>query len=180
MRYRAADLWCAVIVDGYRFSEVQGTIMGGSPINALNAIKRARDRGVNVKPWEIARVENHLHSSGANDRQTITSEREHLVHIGKVLHKAFPDRRFVLAQQPSCSITFWQDCGEYPDPDRLWREPHEGKAFCQPCQRRQPYIPAETPAPELPQAEWGRCAVCGEDVLVRAKEVLWFVEPEQP
>ncbi|GEM_PF-6230656 len=42
----------------------------------------------------------------------------------------------------------------------------------------QPYHKRTEPDPEFPEADWGDCAMCGNEVLVAAPEALIPVGPE--
>jgi len=175
VRHRASEVWADIAVDGRCFSDIDGMVLTGSPVCAREQVANAVSKGP-FKPWHYESFANHDHcATRGSDRDKVRYETGCLNRLSAALKLAYPDRRFVVSHIPAYSITFWQDPGEYPDISAPTMEPRDDKVFCFKCQLRQPFEADECSDLEFPQMEWGRCAVCGDELLVRCWEILRLV-----
>lgn len=179
VRHRAAEVWPTRVARGHGFTEIDAMILSGAPLNVRENLARACERRGALIPWRYERAANHTHATmSLTAREHVRQELAMVASLEAALRDAYPERQFVASHIPAYEITFWQPAGEFPASEVLY-EPKEGKVWCQPCQRRQPYRPHEGPDSEFSPAEWGACVVCGNDVLVRIWEVTRLINPSR-
>lgn len=177
VRHRTAEVWPTRVARGFGFTEIDGMILTDAPISARENLARARERRGVLIPWRYERGANHRHAQmSLPAREHVRQEVAMVASLETALREAYPQRQFVVSHIPAYAVTFWQPASEYPACD-FCDAPKEGKVWCQPCQRRQPYRPHEGPDAEFPRAEWGTCLACGNDVLVRTWEVMRLISP---
>jgi hypothetical protein len=142
---------------------------------------RARQDAVGSRaPWQYERGANHVHADMSESaRVRVRQEVELAAAFEAALRRAYPERAFVISHIPGYAVSFYQQVEGAPVEDIPPDEPLKETAWCQRCQRPQPYRRSEQPDPEFPKVEWGQCTVCGDDVILRRGESLRVVLPSQ-
>lgn len=145
--------------------------------------KRVEEIKASGKPysrWSYERGANHVHANmSALDREHVRQELEIAADFEAALRRTYPDRSFVIAHIPCYAVTFYQATEDAPTEDVLSDTPLEEKAWCQRCECKRPYRLLPVPDAEFPKAEWGKCETCGDDIIVRAGEILTLIEASQ-
>ena len=180
VRLRAAEAWADRIARGFHFNEIDGMILAGGALNVRENLELRRQESGFSPGWRYERGNNHHHPDLSRPaRERVRQENQMLLELEAALGEAYPAVRFVLSHIPGHSISFWQYCDQCAHLGVSLDGPKYGKVWCQECERNQPYRTIPTLDPDFPQAEWGTCAVCGTDVLVRVWEVLRVIGPDR-
>ena len=158
-----------------RFTEYDGMILTGSPEYAAQNCSRLKKQGQWRSRWQYERGANHSNARmTAPDREQVRQELAIFREFEASLRSAYPDHPFVITHTPCTGVSFYQAIDGAPtEGSRPIDEMRpEGKAWCQTCQCNQYYTPLPSPDPEFPAAEWGRCTICGTDVITHYSEIL--------
>jgi hypothetical protein len=165
---------------GVKFTEYDGIILRESVAAAETNTRRLQEKGQWRSRWRYERGANHLHARmSAIDREHMRQELEIAADFAAELRQAYPDRAFVISHIPCYAVTFYQAVEDAPTEGVLpvRNKPTDGRVWCQTCEQRQLYAPLPSPDPEFPQVEWGRCAVCGNDVIISGDTELLTLLP---
>lgn len=178
---RAGDLWYSKVTEHFAFTEIEEMIVTTSPMEAKRHLALIRQHSQQFNLCGFEDDFNHMHiapfATGMSPRAAV---REGNVIAGRLKHGlsvSYPNRRFIIYLDPGERITFCQAADDAPKEGKtLDRNP--AKAWCQYCETMQSYRKRTEPDAEFPEADWGDCAVCGNEVLVAAPEALILVGPE--
>lgn len=171
VKYRAYELFVTHKGTRFSFTEVDGMIFTLTPLNARDALKHLRESEVERERWEYEYLINHEHV-GFPDvdgtlRELIRQGNDLAEQLGQDLRAIYPDKSFVISHDYEGSIISLYQATEGAPKEALPAEDtNPEEAWCSHCGKRQPYVKRTEPDAEFPEADWGDCAVCGNEVLV--------------
>ena len=113
---------------------------------------------------------NHQHPTHEYSRHGLRIARDMGADLSAALWKAYPDRGFVVEYWEEM-ISFYQRGGGAPEQDDPPTETLSDTTWCETCRTRKPYRANTTPDAEFPLAEWGVCAECEAELLIRTWHV---------
>jgi hypothetical protein len=183
VKHRAYELFPTQEGKCFSFTEIEGMIFTLSPLNAWDLLQHLRESDAKLQNWVCEYQINHEHVgfSGLDgtERELIRQGNDLVEQLKQDVRLIYPDRNFVICHDYKGSIiAFYQASEDAPKETRWLRERNPEKTWCPQCSRPQPYYKRTDPDAEFPEADWGDCAVCGNEVLVAAPEVLILVGPE--
>jgi len=139
-------------------------------------VAKIKASGKSYVRWQYERGANYVHAQmSALDREHVRQELEIVADFKSALRQTYPDRSFVICHIPCYAVSFYQTAEGAPTEGILpvrGEERGKDQVWCQTCECKQPYHPLPSPDAEFPQAEWGVCEVCGNDVITFLSEVL--------
>lgn len=150
------------------FSETDGIVtMGGAGVR--QRVDRILAEHPGMDRWRIEWLVNHQHLGALEPpREMLRLKAAYVVRLGRALRRAYPERVFVITNRLVDDVVGFTQTGEgAPETDTPAGPPPE-MAWCQYCGGERPYHLRPEPDPEFPDAEWGECAACGDEVIVRA------------
>lgn len=174
VRAYAEECWPDRSAGHWRFREVDGMILTPGSLNARSNVNRIRERHPEVRPWHIEIALNHQHPTNEYSRHALRVAREMGADLAAALHGAYPERRFVVEYWEEM-VSFHQRADDASENDEPPTDPLPPKTFCEVCRGSHAYTLCPEADPEFPQADWGRCENCGEEVLVRTWKIRAIV-----
>jgi len=169
LKHRANEVWATRCAGGYHFTEVDGLIIILVPINARENVARMKSRNPGIKFWEIERALNHDHIAynRPDDLNIDDSERD-VEKLKTALRQAYPDIAFTISIRPGSIMSFWQTTIDSPKESCILdRRDESGEVWCHKCTQRQKYEKIDYVDDRYPNAEWGKCQVCGERIITQ-------------
>jgi hypothetical protein len=175
---RPSDIWPDKIVGRHCFTEIDGMVFDGSPLHVRANLSLSRKMGEKIVPWKYEWGENHFHVLGSRrDRETVRQGVACVGELAGALHEAYPSREFVISHLYGGIVSFYQAADDAPGEGVTFTSDAKLRGLCVPCQKTTDRLPLPQPDPEFPEAEWGRCSVCGNDVIIREPDVRILVSP---
>lgn len=163
----------------FDFTEYDGMVVFEPLTEVAESIRHLRETGKFHSRWQYERGSNHVHADVSQPhRIRVREECDYAARLEAALRWAYPDLTFAMSHIPAYGVSFYQRSSDAPTEDILPTEPAGETVWCQTCQRGRPYERSSDAGTEFPRIEWGRCAICGDDVIVRAGELLKGVGPE--
>jgi len=166
VRSYAEEYWPDRSAGDWRFTEVDGVILTRTPLNARKIVRQLRERKSEAKTWQIEAELNHQHPTNDFSRHALRMAAKMGAELTSALREAYPERGFIVDYWDE-QISFYQQGNGAPEHD----EPPEAmpeKALCEVCGVSRAYRLRSETDPEFPKADWGDCAECGGEVLVRS------------
>jgi len=165
------------------FTEYDGMILSQSAKTAEINVQKQKEEGFWSSRWAYERVANSVRcASSETDREYMRKETAIIERFATDLRQAYPNRSFVMMHIPCLVVSFYQAMedasrqGVLPEKDLL----PAGLAWCQTCRSNRLYTFLPGPDAEFPQVEWGRCTVCGNDVIIHQWEILTLLPASGP
>jgi len=165
MRSYAEECWPNRSAGGWHFTEVEGLILTLTPLNARKTVRQLRERRSEAQPWQIEAALNHQHPTNEYSRHALRRAGAMGADITAALREAYPERSFIVDYWDE-QISFYQAGHGAPEHDAPPPEMRD-KTWCDRCEGSRAYRLRSEADPEFPQADWGDCAECGGEVLVR-------------
>jgi len=159
------ECWPSRSVGHWHFSDVEGLVLTLTPLNARKNVEQMKARRPEVKGWEIEAALNHQHPTNEYSRRALRSARRMGANLATALEEAYPERSFIVDYWDE-QISFYQQGNGAPEHD----EPPptmQDKTWCEVCRGSRAYRLRLEMDAEFPRADWGECAECGGEVLVR-------------
>lgn len=182
VKYRAYEFFTTHEGKRFSFTETDGMIFTLTPISARHTMKHLRESDADLENWELEYHINHEHVFGGLDdtqRELIRQGYDLVEQLRQDLRAIYPEKMFVISHDLKGNIvSVYQAVEDAPKETMPPEDPNPEKIWCTHCGKMQPYQKRMEPDAEFPDADWGDCAVCGNEVLVTAPEVLILVGPE--
>jgi hypothetical protein len=158
-----------------KFIECEGMILTAYRNSSLEEIQKRVDEirasGKPFVPWAYERFANHMHADmSAPDREHVAQELEMVAEFESVLRATYPEQSFVISHTPCYAVTYYQAIeGALTETMPLGKR-EKTTVFCNTCSSSQSYRLLPTPDPIFPDAEWGVCEGCGNDVIIHGDQ----------
>jgi hypothetical protein len=160
------------------FTEIDGMILGHIPLNARANLELYRAQGRFRSNWEYERGANHVHSDmSLPAREHVRREKAMVASLSEALRQAYLQKAFVIVHWFAYAVSFYQAVEGAPREGIRFDKEAAARGLCVTCQAARNWLVSQQPDSEFREAEWGTCESCGEDVLVRAPEVLTLIGP---
>ena len=166
MRSYAEECWPNRSSGHWHFTEVDGLILTLTPLNARKNVRLLRERRSEAKPWQIEAALNHQHPTNDYSRHALRRASAMGADLTAALREAYPERGFIVDYWDE-QISFYQQGNGAPEDDEPPTSMPE-KTLCEVCEVSRAYRLRLETDPEFPKADWGECAECGGEVLVRS------------
>lgn len=129
--------------------------------------------------WQQERFDNHRHQTmSLPERELVQREVKYTAELSDALRLAFPERAFLISHITAYAVSFFQpEEGAPKESITKLREWGGATASCVTCQKSQPYQRLPVPDPQFPFVEWGKCEVCGNDMLLTEVEIIRYIAP---
>lgn len=181
VEHRAGDLWYSCVGEHFSFTEIENMVVTADPLGAKRHLDLVHRSYGEVSRCGFEDFFNHIHiaplMTGMSPREAVRNGNVIAEHLKHDLSTCFPGRRFVIYLDPGEQVSFCQADDAPTEQSSVHRS--QERAWCQHCMEMQTYIKRTGPDAEFPEADWGDCAVCGNEVLVAAPEALILVEPDE-
>lgn len=177
LQHRASEVWATRCTDTYCFTELGDIITVLGAINARDNLEHIKQATPDWSNWQIERCMNHMHLDGGKSYEEYVENGEKaLAELIHVLNQAYPGHAFTVSHALASTVSFWQTTSDSPRDGCIpYGEYDPEKAWCPNCRRLSHYEHIAYIDRRFPKAEWGKCSVCGAQILVRACERLTFI-----
>lgn len=169
LRHRADEVWATRSTETYCFTEIDGLICSLGAINARENVANMKNRFPDAASWEIEKSENHDHvfCDGPDGDYIVAGEMK-VERLKTALRQAYPDVAFTISIRPGSIISFWQTNEDSPKGSYIPDKKNEsGESWCHKCRKNQKHKKIDYVDDRHPNAEWGKCQVCGEKIIAQ-------------
>lgn len=184
VKHRCAEVWSTYEGEHFVFTEIDGMTFSLGALNAKECLDHLRGAHGKSASWTYERSNNHYHVDIGPvhyglSRETIREGNKIVAWLKKDLETCYPNTRFVIAHDLGTIVSYYHATEDAPKETIPADDRSPEKAWCPHCEKTQPHNKRTEPDTEFPEADWGDCAECGNEVLVAAPEVLILIGPEQ-
>ncbi len=167
----------------FDFREIEGMVFAVDALDTGHNPDVLRKNIHVLAPWQYERAMNYIYADASwtelTPRERIREEVKLMELYKCALQTVYPQKHFVLSHTPGHGVSFYQFSSDSPSTDIAPQYTRWEKVWCVFCHRQQPFQQNSEPDPEFPNADWGKCTVCGNEVLIDGWEMLLRIGPQR-